>query len=257
MKSLALTFMTCLVFVVGGMSSQPAHSAGGGEHIPEQSWSFDGVFGTYDRASLQRGFQVYKQVCATCHSMEKLYYRNLSALGYNEAELKAIAAEYTVMDGPNDEGEMFERVALPSDPFISPFPNKKAAEYANNGAYPPDFSLIALAKHGGPDYLYAVLTGYEDAPAHMELLPGQYYNKYKDGHIIAMAPPLSDGLVEYGDGSPQTVSQYAKDVSHFLAWAASPELETRKQTGIKVFLFLLVFAGVMYAYKKKVWADAH
>ncbi|MEM6781690.1 MAG: cytochrome c1 [Pseudomonadota bacterium] len=237
--------------------SAPAWAAGDAKTPPKQDWHFSGPFGTYDRGALQRGFQVYKQVCSACHSMKLLSYRNLADLGYTENEVKAIAREYTVTDGPDDEGEMFERPALPSDRFVSPYPNAEAAKFANNGAYPVDMSLIAKARKYGPDYIYALLTGYAEAPAEKELLPGQHYNKYMAGNIIAMAAPLSDGLVAYEDGSATTVSQYAKDVSEFLMWAAEPKLEDRKQTGVKVILFLLAFFGVMIAVKKKIWSDQH
>lgn len=239
------------------VSVPQAQSAGDAKHAEELEWSFNGATGTYDKAALQRGFKVYQQVCSACHAMKYVYYRNLSALGYSDAEIKAIASEYTVMDGPDDEGEMFERPAKASDRFVSPYQNDKQAAAVNNGAVPPDMSLLALARHGGPDYIHAILTGYGHAPEGKELLTGQYWNDYMPGNIIAMAPPLSDGMIEYTDGSAQTVEQYAKDVSHFLAWASSPDLESRKRTGVKVFLFLLVFAGVMYSVKKKVWANAH
>lgn len=241
------------------MSAPNARAAGDYVTPPEQDWSFNGVFGSFDRASLQRGYKVYSQVCAACHAMSKLSYRNLSGLGYNEAEIKAIASQYTVMDGPNDEGEMEERTAKPSDTFKSPFANRQQAMYANNGAYPPDLSLITKARHYGPDYLYALMIGYEQAPEKYQkkLLAGQYYNKYMSGHIIAMAAPLSDGMIEYEDGTEGTVEQYSKDVTTFLTWASDPHMEGRKSMGIKVFLFLLAFAGVMYATKKKVWADQH
>ena len=228
-----------------------------GAKLPHQDWSFDGVFGTYDRAALQRGYKVYSQVCAACHSMDRVAYRNLTDLGYTEAQVKAIAANYMVEDGPNDEGDMFERPALPSDHFPNPYLNKKAAAYANNGAVPPDMSLLAKARHNGPDYIYAIITGFREAPADHELLPGQYWNAYMPGNVIAMAPPLSDGIVSYEDGSPETVAQYAKDLAHFLTWAAEPHMEARKRAGIKAFLFLLAFTGVMYAVKRKVWADVH
>lgn len=237
--------------------SAPAIAAGDSEPPPKLSWSFDGVFGTYDRGALQRGYKVYAQVCAACHSMDRLYYRDLAALGYNELELKAIAANYTVIDGPDDEGEMFERPALPSDRFVNPYANKKQAMYANNGAFPPDMSLLAKARANGPDYITALLLGYKDAPEGEELLDGQYWNKYMPGHVIAMAPPLAEGMIAYEDGSPETLEQYSKDVSHFLAWAAEPQMEARKRVGIKAFIFLFVFAGLMYAVKKKVWAGAH
>lgn len=225
--------------------------------IAEQNWSFNGIFGTYDRAALQRGFQVYKEVCAACHSMSRLSYRNLADLGYTEAEIKAIAADASVTDGPDDEGEMYDRPGRPSDHFKAPYANVQAAKSVNNGAYPPDLSLIAKARHGGADYIYALLTGYEEAPANRELLLGQHWNKAMNGNIIAMPAPLSAGQVAYGDGADQSVDQYARDVAQFLTWAAEPKMEIRKRTGVKVFLFLLVFTGVMYAVKRKIWSTVH
>jgi ubiquinol-cytochrome c reductase cytochrome c1 subunit len=233
----------------------PAHAAEGAP--PHQSWSFDGIFGTYDRAALQRGFQVYKEVCSTCHGLYHLSYRNLAELGFSEEEVKAIAAEYQVSDGPNDEGQMFMRAGRPSDKFVRPFPNEKAARAANNGAYPPDLSLIVKAREHGPDYIYGVLTGYKDPPADVKLGPGMNYNEYFPGHQIAMPPPLSNGQVSYADGTPNTVEQMAKDVTQFLTWASEPEMETRKQTGVKVLLFLLVLTGVLYGAKRRIWAAVH
>lgn len=233
--------------------------AAGGEtpHPVDEKWSFDGPFGTYDRAALQRGFLVYKQVCSACHGMKHLAYRNLTALGYSEDQVKNIAAEYSVTDGPDDEGEMFERTAKPSDKFKSPFPNDQAAKYANGGALPPDLSLITKARHSGSDYVYSLLTGYEE-PEHAEDVPeGKYWNKYFPGHVISMAPPLADDMIVYEDGTPQTVGQYSADVAHFLTWAADPYMEDRKRTGIKVILFLAVFAMVMYAVKRRLWAKLH
>ena len=254
----ALKIVGLVGFVATVSYAGQAQAAGGhSEELPKQEWSFQGAFGTYDKAALQRGYKVYRQVCSACHSMEKIAFRNLVDLGYDENQIKAIAAEYSVTDGPDDEGEMFDRPALPSDRFPNPYPNSKAAAATNNGAIPPDLSLIAKARVGGPDYLYGILTGYAE-PAHdIELLPGQYYNKYMPGNVLAMAPPLSEGIVAYEDGTPEHVSQYAKDVSHFLMWAAEPKLEARKAVGVKVFLFLLVFAGIMYRVKKKIWANAH
>lgn len=225
--------------------------------LPKQDWSFNGPLGTYDRASLQRGFQVYKQVCAACHGMKRVAYRNLADLGYSEAQIKTVAAEYTFMDGPNDEGEMFERPGKPSDHFKSPYANDNAAKANNNGALPPDLSLITKARAGGADYIYAILTGYEEAPAGADLAVGQHWNRYMAGNKIAMPAPLADGAVPYEDGSPTTVAQYAHDVSTFLTWAAEPEMEHRKQTGLKVLIFLAVFAGLMYAVKKKIWSNVH
>lgn len=234
-----------------------SHAAGGGKTPPSQDWHFSGPFGTFDRAALQRGFKVYRNVCAACHGLKRVAFRNLEALGYDEAQIKSIAAEYSVVDGPDDEGEMFERTALPSDRYPSPYPNDNAARAAN-GALPPDLSLITKARANGANYLYALMTGYKDNPPeekHIKLSAGQYYNEYMPGYIIAMAPPLSDGVVAYEDETPETVSQYAKDLTEFLVWAAEPEMEKRKAMGINVLFFLIVFAGVMYAYKKRIWAD--
>lgn len=255
----ALKFVGLVGFVATVSYAGIAKAADSGHAValPEQQWSFQGAFGTYDKAALQRGYKVYRQVCSACHSMEKIYFRNLEDLGYDEGQIKAIAAEYTVTDGPDDEGEMFDRPALPSDALPSPYPNDKAAAAVNNGAMPPDLSLIAKARVGGADYVYALMAGYADAPHDVELLPGQYYNKYMAGNVLAMAPPLSEGIVAYEDGTPEHVSQYAKDVAQFLMWAAEPKLEARKATGVKVFIFLLVFAGIMYRVKKKIWAKAH
>ena len=255
-KSIAII---CVITLVGFSASRVQASSEGDTPLPNKTWHFDGALGSFDKAALQRGFKIYKQVCSTCHSMKQMYYRDLTGLGYTGDEVKAIASEFTVMDGPNDEGEMFERAGLPSDHFVSPFANTKAAAYANNGAVPPDLSLITKARAGGPTYVYSVLTGYEETPHDMEgkILAGQHYNKYMKGHIIAMAAPLSDGIIAYEDGSPETLEQYAEDVSTFLHWASDPHMQQRKRLGIKVFLYLLAFAGVMYATKRKVWFDKH
>lgn len=242
------------------VSTSPVLAAGGGHEatpLVKQDWSFSGPFGTYDKAALQRGYKVYREVCAACHAMKRVSFRNLQAIGYNEGEIKAIAAEYTVTDGPNDEGEMFDRPGRPSDHFKSPFANDKAAMYANNGALPPDLSLIIKARHGGADYVYGLLTGYSEPPEDAHLLAGQHWNKAMTGNVIAMAAPLSDGQIAYEDGTPTTVNQYAKDVSHFLTWVAEPEMEERKRMGVKVVLFLLLFAGIMYGVKRKIWSKVH
>lgn len=236
----------------------PASAAGGEEiHIPDTRFSFDGIFGTYDRASAQRGFQIYKEVCANCHAMHLLSYRNLRALGLTEAQVAAIAATVQIQDGPNDEGQMFERPGRPSDRFRSPFANPQAARAANNGALPPDLSVIAKARAGGADYLYALLTGYGDPPAGVTVMEGMNYNRYFPGHQIAMAAPLNEGQVEFSDGTPSTLENMARDVSTFLQWAAEPELEERRAMGIKIILFLTVLAGLAYAVKRKIWADVH
>lgn len=240
----------------------PAWAAGAAleAHPPaafKDGWPHQGITGTFDRAALQRGFQVYKEVCASCHSMNLLSYRNLTALGFSEDEVKAIAAGYTVKDGPNDEGEMFERPGRPSDHFFKAFPNDQAARAANNGALPPDLSLMIKARHNGENYVYSLLTGYKEAPADMKMSSGMYYNPYFSGGQIAMAPPLNEGGVTFADGTTATVSQMAQDVTQFMTWAAEPKMEDRKQTGIKVIIFLSVFALIMYLVKRKVWADLH
>ncbi|MFA5592457.1 MAG: cytochrome c1 [Micavibrio sp.] len=232
-----------------------AQAATDAETPPKMEWGFDGPFGTYDRAALQRGFQVYKQVCAACHGLNRIAYRNLSALGYSEDQIKSIAAEYTYIDGPDDEGEMFERAGRPSDYFKEPYENENAAKAVNNGALPPDLSLIVKARMGGADYLHGILVGYEEPPEGEELAPGQSWNRYMAGHKIAMPPPLADGMVAYEDGTETSVEQYSRDVTEFLAWAAEPEMEIRKQTGIKVIFFLIVFAGIMYGVKRRIWAN--
>ena len=269
-------------FVMAGsaaVAQEEGHSAAEPTHFPihkpvEMDWSFAGPFGTYDKAQLQRGLKVYKEVCSACHSMNLVAFRTLGDLGYSEAQVKAFAAEYTVQDGPNDDGEMFERPGLPSDHFPTPFPNEQAAASANGGAAPPDFSLIAKARgvergfptflfdiftgyaENGPDYIHSLLTGYdEEPPAGMEIAEGTHYNPYFiGGKSLAMAKPISDDQVTYDDGSPQTVDQYSRDVSAFLMWAAEPHMEDRKKTGLRVVIFLLLFAGLVYATKRKVWA---
>lgn len=249
-----------LALALPAVATAPAAQAAEGVAVPEQQWSFDGIFGTFDRAALQRGYQVYREVCATCHAMDLLAFRHLQdphGPNYGEEEVKAFAAEATVTDGPNDEGEMFERAGVPSDYFPAPFANEAAARYANGGAYPPDLSLIVKARAGGADYLYALLTGYREPPADVEMNAGMYYNEYFPGHQIAMAPPLYADGVTYQDGTLATVEQMAHDVSVFLTWAAEPNLEVRKQTGVKVILFLLVMTGLLYAAKRKIWADVH
>ena len=220
-------------------------------------WSFKGLTGTFDRASLQRGFQVYKEVCASCHSMQYLSYRNLGESGgpeFSEQEVKAIAASFEITDGPDSQGEMFTRPGRPSDKFKSPYPNIQAATAANGGAYPPDMSVLVKARKGGANYIYSVLVGYEDPPAGMKLDDGVYYNKYMIGQKIKMPNNLMDGLVEYADGTESTVDQMAKDVTTFLAWAAEPELEERHRTGVKVIIYLILLTTLVYLSMKKIWS---
>lgn len=217
---------------------------------PHLQWSFEGLFGTYDRHTLQRGMQVYLEVCSSCHGLKYVRFRNLEALGYNEEQVKAIAANFQIEDGPNEEGDMFFRPAIPADAFPSPFANDEAARAVNGGALPPDLSLQAKRNAYGPDYIVALLTGYEsDSPTDN----GLYQNHYAAGGYIAMPPPLSDGQVTFSDGTEPTVAQMAYDVAGFLTWAAEPKMEERKSMGIKVILFLLVLTGLFYISKRKIW----
>lgn len=245
------------LLVAAGLLHAPAAMAAEEVAFPSLDWSFQGIFGTYDRANLQRGFQVYKEVCSACHSMDFVAFRNLEDLGYSPEEVKAIAAEFTVTDGPDDNGDMFTRPGKPADYFPSPFPNVQAAAAANGGAAPPDLSLVTKRHEAGANYPYAILTGYEEAPADFQVPSGKYYNHYFAGHAIGMAPPLFPDAVEYQDGTKATVQQMAYDVSNFLMWTAEPHMEARKQTGIKAILFLLVFTAILYAVKRKVWKDLH
>lgn len=260
----------------------PAFAAGDVVKPPAQSWSFSGPFGKFDQAQLQRGFKVVKEVCANCHAMSLIRFRNLAqpgGPGFTTSQVEALAQTYQIKDGPNDSGEMFERPGRPADAFPSPFPNEQAARAANGGAYPPDMSVLAKARtyergfpkfvfdiftqyqEQGPDYITALLTGYAEPPQGFPpLLPGQNYNTYMPGHLIAMPKPLNDGQVEYPKGPdgkspvPETVEQYAKDVSAFLVWMAEPHLEARKRMGLQVMIFLALFAGLLYFSKKKIWA---
>ena len=220
-------------------------------------WSFKGVFGTFDRSSLQRGYQVYQEVCSGCHSMEHLSYRNLSEKGgpeFSVEEAKAIAAQFEIEDGPNSDGEMFMRPARLSDKFAKPYPNVEASTAANGGAYPPDMSVSTKARAGGADYIYSLLLGYEEAPADFELDEGVYYNKYMPGNKIKMSSPLMDDIVTYADGTKATTSQMAKDVTSFLVWAAEPHLESQHRMGFKAILYLIVLLTLVYMSKQKIWS---
>jgi ubiquinol-cytochrome c reductase cytochrome c1 subunit len=224
---------------------------------PAQKWSFDGLFGTYDLAAAQRGFQVYSEVCSNCHSMQLLHYRDLAGIGLNEGQIKAIASNVTVPLGLNDDGTPKEGPATPASQFRSPFANEQAARAALNGALPPDLSLIINAREGHANYVYGILTGFKEAPSGFKLQPGMNYNEYFPGHQIAMPQPLHDGQVTYADGTKSTIAQEAHDVVTFLAWAANPELVERKQIGIRIILFLILMTGITYAVKRKVWSDVH
>jgi len=237
------------------MASTAALAAGDAKHPEKLDWPFQGIFGKVDVHSAQRGLQVYLEVCAGCHSLKHVAYRNLHALGFTEPEIKAIAANFEVTDGPDSEGEMFERPAIPSDKFVSPFPNQEAAQAANNGANPPDLTLQVKAHPGGADYIHALLTGYADAPEGVDVPSGSNYNPYFAGGFIAMPPPLFEDGVEYSDGTAATVDQMATDVVNFMQWAAEPEMEQRKKTGFKVLIFLIILSAVLYAAKRKMWAN--
>jgi cytochrome c1 len=233
---------------------------GHGPAIEAQEWSFAPPFGGYDQAQLQRGYRVYKEVCANCHSMRLLSYRNLAEPGgphFSPKAVETLAAQAQVTDGPDDKGQMFQRPGRPSDRFRSPFANDQAARAANNGALPPDLSVMAKARPGGPDYLYALLTGYQQQPAGFDMTQGMQYNTAFPGHQIAMPNPLVDGVIPYTDGTEPTVDNYAKDVSAFLMWTAEPKLEERHKIGARVMIFLLVFAVIMYLSKRAVWARLH
>ena len=235
--------------------------SGGGaiaeEALPVQHFSFDGPFGTFDRAALQRGFQVYKEVCSNCHSMKEAYYRNLTGIGLTPDQVKDIAATITVPGELNDQGEATERPALPADHFKSPWPNDKAARAANNGALPPDQSVIANAREGGATYIADLLQGYTDPPPGVKVQDGLWYNPIMSGHQIAMPPPLSDDQVSYADGTKATVAQMSHDVATFLDYMANPEMEERKRMGVRIVLFLAGMTAVTYAVKRKIWADLH
>ena len=247
-------FYILAIFFSYILVSNSSFSASSKINYPEQNWSFSGLFGTFDKSSAQRGFQVYREVCSGCHGMRLMSYRNLSALGYNENELKALAAQFEVKDGPNDDGEFFTRPGRPSDKFVSPYENENAGRAANGGAYPPDLSLIVKARPDGANYLHALLIGYEEAPKGVKVPDGMYYNKYYSGNLIAMPQPLYEDGVDYFDGTKASEKQMAKDVTAFLAWAAEPEMEERKKLGVIVVLFLFIFSLLAYFSMKQVWA---
>ena len=220
-------------------------------------WSFKGYFGKFDRASLQRGYQVYAEVCASCHSISYLSYRNLAEEGgpeFSAEQAKAIAASFEVIDGPNDDGEMFTRPAKLSDKFVNPYQNDKEAMASNGGAYPPDLSVIVKARGGGADYIYSLLLGYDDPPSDTILDSGVYYNAYMYGNNIKMPKPLSDGQLEYNDGTEATEEQMAKDITNFLAWAAEPHLEARHKIGFKVIIYLIILSLLVYLSMRRLWS---
>jgi ubiquinol-cytochrome c reductase cytochrome c1 subunit len=266
-------FALAASLAAAGMQTAAAEDA-----PPRQKWSFSGLFGIYDPAQLQRGFQIYREVCSTCHSIKLLAFRNLADAGgpaFTEAQATSVASSYQVTDGPNDQGQMFQRPGTLADHFPPPFPNDQAARAALGGKLPPDMSVLAKARshewgfpqfvfdafilyqEDGPDYIHALLNGYTDPPKDFALAPGTQYNKYFPGGAIGMPKPLTDGQVQYTDGTPTTVDQYGRDVSAFLMWAAEPTLDARKRLGFQVMIFLIVLTGLLYFTKKKVWHDVH
>ena len=253
MKNFFRVFYLISLFLLG------AHQANSAEKVEllKTDWSFKGLFGKFDRGSLQRGYQVYTEVCSSCHSMKYLSYRNLAEKGgpeFTKEQAKAIASNFEVVDGPNNDGEMFTRPAKLSDKFVMPYENVKAAQAANGGAYPPDMSVLAKARSGGVDYIYSVLLGYEPPPSGIILDEGVYYNKYMYGNNIKMVQPLSDGLIEYTDGTIASEEQMAKDVTTFLMWAAEPHLEARHKMGFKAILYLIILTILVYFSMKKIWS---
>ena len=233
------------------------HSTESGTHLIKTEWSFKGIFGTFDRGELRRGYQVYSEVCSSCHSISELRYRNLSEKGGPEfsADIaKKIAASFEIIDGPNSDGEMFTRPGRLSDKFVKPYPNIQAATAANDGAYPPDMSVLVKARKGGAAYIYSLLQGYEEPPENFQLDDNVYYNKFMDGNQIKMPNILSDDLVEYSDGTKATVEQMSKDVSSFLTWVAEPSLEARHKIGFRVILYLVVLAGLVYLSMNRLWS---
>ena len=253
MKNIPKIIFISILLLTGTNQANSAEKV----ELLKTDWSFKGLLGKFDRGSLQRGYQVYTEVCSSCHSMKYVSYRNLAEEGgpeFTEEQAKTIAANFEVLDGPNSDGEMFTRPAKLSDKFVMPYENEKAAQAANGGAYPPDMSVLAKARSGGVDYIYSVLLGYEDPPAGVVLDEGVYYNKYMYGNNIKMSQPLSDGLVEYSDGTVASEEQMAKDVTTFLMWAAEPHLESRHKMGFKAILYLIILTILVYFSMKKIWS---
>ena len=246
-----------ILFILFTFNNQKVEAEENNKELLKVDWSFKGLFGKFDRASLQRGYQVYTEVCASCHSMKLLSYRNLVEKGgpeFSEDQAKAIASNFELIDGPNSDGEMFTRSAKLSDKFVKPYQNIEEAKALNGGAYPPDMSVLVKARSGGADYIYSVLVGYDDPPSDVTIDDGVYYNTYMTGNKIMMSKPLSEGLVEYNDGTKATEEQMAKDVVTFLAWAAEPHLEARHRIGFKAILYLIILTILAYLSMKKIWS---
>ena len=253
MKNFFRILSLIIIFFSNSLNSSAAEKV---EYL-KTDWSFKGLFGKFDRGSLQRGYQVYTEVCSSCHSMKYVSYRNLAETGgpeFTEDQAKAIASSFEVVDGPNDDGEMFTRPGKLSDKFVMPYDNVKAAQAANGGAYPPDMSVLVKARGGGENYIYSLLQGYEDPPVGITLDEGVYYNKYMYGNKIKMANQLSDGLVEYADGTESTVEQMSKDITTFLMWTAEPHLEARHRMGFKAIVYLIILTILVYFSMKRIWS---
>ncbi|XP_060099102.1 cytochrome c1, heme protein, mitochondrial [Heteronotia binoei] len=256
-RKVALTTLGVLTAGGAGLALALHTAVNAGElemHPPQYPWSHAGLLSSLDHSSIRRGYQVYKQVCSACHSMDYLAFRNLVGVSHTEAEAKALAADVEVQDGPNEDGEMFMRPGKPSDYFPKPYPNPEAARAANNGALPPDLSYIVNARHGGEDYVFSLLTGYCDPPAGVTLREGLYYNPYFPGQAIGMAPPIYNEILEFEDGTPATMSQIAKDVCTFLRWAAEPEHDDRKRMGLKMLLISAMLTPLFYYLKRHKWS---
>ena len=250
-------FIIFIVFILTAFFSFKVFSSENENKLLSTNWSFKGFTGKFDRASLQRGYQVYTEVCASCHSMKLLSYRNLAEEGgpeFSEDQVKAIASNFEVTDGPNNDGEMFTRPAKPSDNFVKPYQNVQEATVSNGGAYPPDMSVLVKARSSGADYIYSLLLGYDDPPSNIQLDDGVYYNTYMPGNKIMMPNPLSEDLIEYNDGTKATNEQMAKDVVTFLAWAAEPHLEARHRIGFKAIIYLIILTLLAYFSMKRVWS---
>ena len=254
MRSIYKTLAFITLFFINSHNLIAAENT---EKLLSPGWSFKGFFGKFDRASLQRGYQVYTEVCSACHSMKYLSYRNLYEKGgpeFSKDQAKIIASQFEVIDGPNNDGEMFNRPARLSDNFVGPYPNDQAATAANGGAYPPDMSVLVKARKGGADYIYSLLLGYKDPPEGISLDDGVYYNKYMAGNKIKMSNPLAEGLVTYSDGTASTEEQMAKDVVSYLAWAAEPHLEDRHKLGFRAMIYLFIITILVYFSMKKLWS---
>ena len=222
--------------------------------LKKQNWTFEGIFGRYDNSTLQRGLQIYQEVCSACHGMKRLRFRELKDLGFTNDQIKQYAKTFEILDGPNELGEMFTRPGEPSDTFVSPYKNKEEAKATFGGSYPPDLSLLTKAMKNGPDYIYSLLTSYEESPSlDFELTDGLYYNPYYDGKVIAMPPPIYDNVIEYIDGTDANLHQLSYDIVNFLNWAAEPELQKRKSLGLKVLLFLIALTLLLYVTMKEIW----